>query len=66
MRIAVIVSDATAQASAGLDMERSFRVFDCPPEIAEYINNRAGPFTTVTIAIEDETNALRPRGSDDE
>jgi len=53
VKIAVIVSDATAMVHTGAELHRTVRVFDLPPNIADYIDqaNRTGSYTTVSLAI---------------
>lgn len=55
MKIAVIVADASGVVGAGLDVERTFKVFDMPPEVAAYIARiRKNQYASVSLAIEDD------------
>lgn len=52
MKIAVIVSDATAMMHTGADMEREVCVFEMPEKMAEYIRLcGAGSYTTISLAL---------------
>jgi hypothetical protein len=53
MKIAVVVSDATAMIHTGAELHRTVRVFDLPEEISDYIAkaNESGSYTTVSLAI---------------
>lgn len=55
MKVAVIVSDFGAAANIGGDVERTVRTFDLPPEVAEYIAAKRGQWTTVTLAVAEDT-----------
>ena len=54
MKIAVIVSDATAMVHTGAELDRRVRVFDLPQEVAEYIARNKGQYETVSLALVDE------------
>lgn len=55
MKIAVILSDATAMMHTGADLDRTVRVFDMPPEMAKFIESRAPQsYVTVAFAIVEE------------
>ncbi len=56
MKIAVIVSDATAMMHTRADLDRWVKVFELPEEIASYINTatKNSDFTTVSFATIDE------------
>lgn len=54
MKMAVIVSDCAAAVHVGGEVERRFRAFDIPDEIAEYIRSVRGMYTTVSLAVIDE------------
>lgn len=56
MKIAVIVSDATAMVHTGAELFRTVRTFDLPSEIADYIaiKNAEGSYTTISLAVVDE------------
>ena len=56
MKIAVIVSDATAMIHTGAELYRKVRVFDLPDDIADYIAkaNASGSYTTISLAVVEE------------
>lgn len=54
MKIAVIISDATHMIHAGLDVTRTTRVFDMPPEMAKYIEANKREYVTVSFATVDD------------
>ena len=56
MKIAVIVSDATAMVHTGAELHRTVRTFELPSEIADYITtkNAEGSYTTISLAVVDE------------
>lgn len=60
MKIAVIVSDANAAAHVGGEVERIFRTFDAPPDLAAYVAASMGRnFVNVSLAIEDAALAAQ-------
>lgn len=62
MKIAVIVSDAAGAVHAGLDVTRSTRVFDLPPDMARYIETNSQQYMSVSFAIVDEPVAQGSKG----
>ena len=54
IRLAVIVSDFGAAANIGRDVERRVRTFDLPEEISEYIRQRKGQWTNISLAFHEE------------
>ena len=54
MKIAVIISDASGMAQAGLDVERCVKVFDMPPEMQAHIERATNPYISVSFAMVDE------------
>ena len=64
MKLAVIVSDATAMVHTGAELYRKVRVFDLPAEVAAYIAeaNATGSYTTVSLAVVDEQPQEAGRG----
>jgi hypothetical protein len=55
MKIAVIVSDFGAAMHMGANVETSFKTFDLPPDIAEYVAKCMRDTTTVSLVIEATT-----------
>jgi len=63
MKMAVIVSDATAMIHTGAELYRTVRVFDLPAEIASYIaeKNLSGSYTTISLSVVDERPPADPK-----
>lgn len=59
MKIAVIIADAAHMIHAGLEVTRTTRVFDMPPEMARYIEANKGQYITVSFATVDEAQGER-------
>lgn len=53
MKIAVIVEDHGAAANAGGEVERKFKLFDLPNEIADYVLKNQGTWRTISFMLED-------------
>ena len=57
MKVFLIVADASGYAHAGLDVERTAKTFDMPPEMADYIRMvRKNPYATISFALEENSN----------
>lgn len=56
MKIAVIVSDATAMIHTGAELHRVVRTFKLPQEVSDYISAKSaeGSYTTISLALVDE------------
>lgn len=59
MKIAVIVSDFIAAANVGGVVETTVRTFDMPDDVATFVRNHSGQWSTITLGIErdDDTEA---------
>lgn len=58
MKIAVIVSDATAMTFTGADLERRVAVFNAPADLAEFVRlAELSAYATVSLAIVKEPNS---------
>jgi hypothetical protein len=51
VKLAVIVNDSSAMIHTGADMDRTVRVFEMPPEVAEFIGKVTHSYCTVSLAI---------------
>lgn len=62
MKIAVIVSDATAMIHTGAELHRMVRTFELPREISDYIaaKNKDGSYTTISLAVVDDPSEQEP------
>jgi hypothetical protein len=67
MKIAVIVSDATAMVHTGAELYRTVRVFDLPKNISDYIAQaNSGSYTTISLSVVDEAAAPERDGGSSE
>lgn len=55
-KLAVIVSDAVHMVNVGGELIRTVRLFELPDDIAAYIKKCNGSYTTLSLAIEDNSH----------
>ena len=62
MKIAVIYEDATAKVHTGAALERTVRVFDMPPDMADWVTKATqSSYATCTFAlVEEPTGGSEP------
>lgn len=62
MQIAVIVSDASGMVHAGLDTERTVRIFELPEEISNYIDSKSGEYVSISFSLVEAAALARKEG----